>query len=218
VSSTAVTLTFAKRSVDESHQQRQGEALYKSLAAGLLLAWAIMFVRVVFAVSIVHRPLVIDLVVPLVAMGSLVAAAALWYWYRSRQSESSDEDEVPLKNPFRLLPAMKFAAYFTLVELVVKLVKTYISEQGFYVVAALAGLTDVDAITLAMSQYAAEGGQARLAVTAIAIAIISNTLVKCGLVFFLGSRELGWRLVSVTVAVVAAGTLSVWWIWRGGLP
>lgn len=210
VSSTAVTLTFAKRSVDASRQQHQGEALYKSLAAGVLLGWAIMFVRVVAAVSIVHRPLVAHLALPLAAMGLLVAAAALWYWYRSRQSQSTDDEEVPLKNPFRLLPAMKFAAFFTLIELVVKLVKTYISEQGFYVVAAIAGLTDVDAITLAMSQYASEGGQTHIAVAAITIAIISNTLVKCGLVFCLGSRALAWRLASVTVAVVAAGVATVW--------
>lgn len=209
-SSTAVTLTFAKRSVDESRQQHQGETLYKSLAAGVLLAWAIMFVRVIAAVSIVYRPLVWPLIWPMAAMGLLVAAAAFWYWYRSRKTDSSEEDEVPLKNPFSLVSAMKFAAFFTLIELIVQLVKTYASEQGFYAVAAIAGLTDVDAITLAMSQYASEADDLRIAVTAITIAVLSNTLVKCGLVCFFGSRPMAWRVASVTVAVVVAGVLTLW--------
>ena len=48
--------------------------------------------------------------------------------------------------------------------------------------AAIAGLTDVDAITLSMSEFA-KSGEARVAVIAIVIAALSNTLVKCGMAF-----------------------------------
>lgn len=212
VSSTAVTLTFTKRSMDESPQQQQDTTVAKSLAAGVLLAWSIMFVRVMVVVAVIYRPLLWQLVGPLLAMGALTAAAALWYWYHSRRSARDEEEEMPLKNPFRLWPAIQFAALFTLVELVVKLVKTYFSEQGFYGVAAVAGLTDVDAITLAMAQYASEEGDARIAVTSIVIAIISNTLVKCGFVLVWGSRPMARRVGLVTVAMVATGMGALWLI------
>jgi len=50
--------------------------------------------------------------------------------------------------------------------------------SGLYAVAALAELTDVDAITLSMSEFA-QSGEVRMAVIAIVIAALSNTLVKC---------------------------------------
>jgi uncharacterized membrane protein (DUF4010 family) len=52
--------------------------------------------------------------------------------------------------------------------------------SGLYAVAALAELTDVDDITLSMSEFA-QSGEVRMAVIAIVIAALSNTLVKCGM-------------------------------------
>jgi uncharacterized membrane protein (DUF4010 family) len=53
--------------------------------------------------------------------------------------------------------------------LVVKLVQTYAPGHGVYFVAALAGTTDVDAITLSMAQYA-RSGDPQVAVHAITLA------------------------------------------------
>jgi uncharacterized membrane protein (DUF4010 family) len=78
------------------------------------------------------------------------------------------------------------------------------------VVAGLAGLTDVDAITLSMADFARQGGDAATAVGAIAVASVSNTLVKCGLVATLGSRALRMRLVPAGLAILAAGLGSLW--------
>jgi uncharacterized membrane protein (DUF4010 family) len=99
--------------------------------------------------------------------------------------------------------------------LAVKLVQTYWPGQGFYAVAALAGLSDVDAITLSMAEYAksdsiaqpALAGAARVAATSITIAAIANTLVKCGLVLFLGSWALSWRVLIATGLVIFGGGL-----------
>ncbi|HSV07449.1 MAG TPA: DUF4010 domain-containing protein [Candidatus Binatus sp.] len=46
-------------------------------------------------------------------------------------------------------------------------------------VAALAGLTDVDAITLSMAEYA-RSGDPHVATSAIVLATLSNTAVTCG--------------------------------------
>jgi len=92
---------------------------------------------------------------------------------------------------------------------VVKLVQRHLPGKGLYLVAALSGLTDVDAITLSMAGYAREGGDARIAVGAIAIAAMTNTLVKCGLVLALGAGTLRPRIALATGLTALAGALAV---------
>jgi uncharacterized membrane protein (DUF4010 family) len=77
-------------------------------------------------------------------------------------------------------------------------------------VAGLAGLSDVDAITLSMAELARQGGDARTAVGAIAVAAVANTVVKCGLVVALGSPSLRQRLLPATALILAAGIGSLW--------
>ena len=76
--------------------------------------------------------------------------------------------------------------------------------SGLYAVAAAAGLTDVDAITLSMSEFA-KGGETHVAVIAIVIAALTNTIVKCGMVFVIAGPALGKPLLIATAATLAAG-------------
>jgi len=73
-----------------------------------------------------------------------------------------------------------------------------------FAVAALAGLTDVDAITLSMAEFA-KSGEARVAVISIVIAALSNTLVKCGMAFAVAGPTLGKPLLMATIATLLAG-------------
>ncbi|MCU0231857.1 MAG: DUF4010 domain-containing protein, partial [Acidobacteria bacterium] len=100
----------------------------------------------------------------------------------------------------------KFALFFAAVLLVVRLVELYAPGRGFYAVAALAGLTDVDAITLSMTKYAGESGDTRTAALAIAVGALSNTLVKGGYVVALGAPPLR-RQIMVATAVIAVAVV-----------
>jgi uncharacterized membrane protein (DUF4010 family) len=77
------------------------------------------------------------------------------------------------------------------------------------VVAALAGLTDVDAITLSMAGQAGHAVSEAVATRAITLAALSNTLSKCGLVVFLGAPSLRRRIVPATAVVVLGGALAL---------
>jgi uncharacterized membrane protein (DUF4010 family) len=201
VSSTAVTLSCSRQSKDDAGRT---SAL---LASAILLAWCIMFGRVVVEVLVVNRALVSSLLVPFVAMGVVAAAiAGTLYWRAaSRGGRSKAAGEVPLRNPFSLTQAAKFGAFFAVVLLVVKFVQTRFPGQGLYMVAGLAGLTDVDAITLSMAEYAIGGGDAHVARNAIVIATLSNTVVKCGMVVALGAGALSRPIVLATVAILGVG-------------
>lgn len=202
VSSTAVTLSFARQSrVD------RGAGTVFALVCGIVLAWGIMFGRVIAEVLVVNRALLPDLLVPFTAMAA-AASAITWVYFRrsaavQRDAAPSAED-VPLRNPFSLTEAAKFAAFFALVLLLVKFVQLHYPGKGVYVLAALAGLTDVDAITLSMADYA-KTGEAQVAVNAIVIASLTNTLVKCGLAASLGGPALKVPVLAATAAIGLAG-------------
>ena len=115
---------------------------------------------------------------------------------------------MPLKNPFSLRAAMRFAAFFALVLLVVKAVQAYAPDRGVYYVAALAGTTDVDAITLSMAQFA-RTGSADIAANAITIAALTNTVVKTAMVAALGSGRLRVPIVGAALVIVAGGAAAL---------
>jgi len=201
VSSTAVTLAFARQSRDAAYARAA-----PAIASGILLAWTVMFLRVVVEVLVVNRTLLPRLVVPFGVMAVVSAACALYLRHRAGKSEQVES--VPLRNPFSLAAAAKFAAFFALVLLVVKLVQNYAADEGVYVVAALAGTTDVDAITLSMAQFA-RSGAVTIAVHAITIATLTNTVVKAVMVAALGSRELRKPVLGSAVAILLAGTAAL---------
>ena len=203
VSSTAVTLAFARQSRDKAYEK----AAY-ALATGTLIAWTVMFGRVLIAVAIVNRALLKPLLPPIVAMAVVAGALA---WYAHRKAPDGKAQDVVLRNPFSLTSAIKFAALFAAVLLVVKLAQTYTSSTGIYAVAALAGTTDVDAITLSMAQYA-RANDVTIAARAIVIATLTNTIVKAGMVAALGSRSLRAPIIVSAALIALAGIVTVWLI------
>jgi len=201
VSSTAVTLTFAKRSREEHG------ATDDSLAAGTFLAWGVSFARVIVLAAIIHAPLAIQMLVPFGAMALVTVATALWLLRRSQAAAAAAP--VSLKNPFSLVSAIKFGLLFAGVLLVMTIVQQRFPSGGTYVVAALAGTSDVDAITLSMATLA-QSGQASLATAALSILIaaLSNTLVKCGMSAGLGGPRLRRSALLLTAVLVAIGVAA----------
>lgn len=200
VSSTAVSLDFARRSREQPTQPAWADAL----ASGILAAWLVMFGRILGIVAVMNLTMLRDYWQPFAAMALVTAGASLIFYRRSRDG-SKASGPVPLKNPFSLTSAMKFAAIFAAVLLVVKLVEMQFKGQGLTLVGALAGLTDVDAITLSMSELGRTADQLRPAALAIAAATCSNTLIKCGFAVALGSQLLKRRMLLATLAILAAG-------------
>ncbi|MFN9277214.1 MAG: MgtC/SapB family protein [Planctomycetota bacterium] len=202
VSSTAVTLAFAKQSRDEPQRAR-------ALAGGVLLAWAVMFVRVAAIAAVVQPPLALALAVPCAATTAVCAGAAA-VAMRSHAGGGADGlPAVPMQNPFSLLAASKFAALFAVVQLLLKLGQQHLPQSGVYAVAALAGLTDVDAITVSMAERVrAAPADVGVAATAILVACLANTVVKTGMAIGMG-RGLARTVVVGAVAAVAAGAATL---------
>ncbi len=203
VSSTAATLSFARQSATDP-----GPDSANALAAGILLAWSVMVVRVMVLVAVVNRDLLASAWMPMAAMAAVTLAFAAWHYRRGLAGRQARRDEgVEVSNPFSLTEAIKFGALFAVVLLVVKLAQAFAPGFGVYVVAALAGTVDVDAITLSMAQEAREAEAFPRAGIAITIAVLSNTVVKCGMVLGLGKGPARRHVGLATAAIVVTGLI-----------
>ncbi len=202
VSSTATTLSFAGRS-------KTNAGLSTVLAEGILIASCVMFPRVLVEVAVVNPELVSQVVVPLATMLIAGVIAVYILWRRGRAEEKGDHGGVELSNPLRLKTAITFGLVFAVVLVAVEAANEYFGSTGVYIASILAGITDVDSITLSVSNLSMKGLlDARVAAIAIILATIMNTIAKAVMAMVLGTPRLR-RLVSRAFGfVVLAGLIS----------
>ena len=201
VSSTAVTLSFSQRS-------RREPEMSSAFVLAIVIAWTIMFLRVVVMVGIINRALAASLAVALgcMALAGLFVCLALW---RRRAHETGVVTAGA--NPFELGEAIKFGLLFGIVTIVAKAAETYLGATGLYLAGAVAGATDVDAIGLSMANRATTTLEStKIAAYTIVIAVISNTLVKAGMAAFMGAPEMRRTIVLVTLVLLVAAAVGVW--------
>jgi uncharacterized membrane protein (DUF4010 family) len=205
VSSTAVALSFSKEGRDSPQNMAP-------LTCGILLAWVVMFVRVIVLVAAVNRALLSQLLMPFVAMAVIVGIIAMSLYYRGGGTDGAAvKGDVSFRNPFSLTAAAKFAAFFAVVLIAVKIAEQHFSPSSLYGLAAISGLADVDAITLSMSEFA-QSGEARIAVIAIVIAALANTIVKCGIAVVLAGFSFAKPLLIATAATLLVGLGTVYFM------
>lgn len=199
VSSTVVTLTMAGRA-------RREPLIAGVCALAVVLASTIMLVRVVILVAIVHAPLVRTLAIPISA-ASVVGLLSAFFLYRRNRTDAT-ADDVKFKNPFELGLALKFGLLFSIILVVSKAAQTYLGQGGVFVTSALAGTTDMDAITLSLCEMAKSGTQSRTAAISILLAAVSNTIVKGAMSVSLGGWLFGRKIVLIFSAMIFAGVLG----------
>lgn len=199
-SSTAVTLSFAQRS-------RGTPTLGKPFALAIMLAWTVMFGRVLIEVAVVHAPLLQTLWLPITAAGLLGLGYGLYLYFSPR---ADDEEDVEVSNPFELGPAVTFGLLYGAVLLVTSAAEQFLGNTGLYLSSIISGLADVDAITLTTAELSRSGSiDAATATRAIVLAAVSNTSVKGAIVLSTGSAALRRAilpgfLLTLTAAVVLA--------------
>ncbi|MFA9517872.1 MgtC/SapB family protein [Halopenitus sp. H-Gu1] len=198
VSSTATTVSMAEKTA-------QNETLYHVCAFAVVTASIVMFPRALIEVAVVNPDLLPSVVLPLGGMTAVGAIAAGALYWRTASDRTLEPEE--LKNPFRLRPALAFGVIFAIVLLVSESANEWFGASGVYATAFFTGLADIDAMTITLSQLAADGTvSTRVATTGIVIAAIANTFVKAVLAWLLGTARLG-RLVSIVLGVVVLSGL-----------
>jgi uncharacterized membrane protein (DUF4010 family) len=199
VSSTAVSLSFSQRS-------KESPELSPRLAMGVLLANAIMPLRLLAVLALIDLRVALWLLLPLGAMTLTGALCALWL--HLRRDRHGANVEVHLKNPFEISPALKIGAVFAVVLVLAQVVQALFGATGLYVLGVVSGLTDVDAIGLAVTNQAVDGKMlVGTAATVAALAVLSNSVLKGGFIAWFGAPHLR-RLVSVAFALMLGAAVG----------
>ena len=176
-SSTAVTFDFARRS-------RREPEMARSLAAGVVGACVVLMPRVLIASAILNPRVSARLSIvlaPALLLG-VVLVARDW-----RAATVHDGPASPLGNPLRLGMAIRMAVLFQIAILAADWMRSHWSATGLYATSAALGLTDVDALTVAMNRPT-EPIAPELAARAIAVGILANTAMKSAVAMTMGAR------------------------------
>jgi uncharacterized membrane protein (DUF4010 family) len=191
VSSTAVTVSFGRMARKEPHR-------VALLGAGISLAAGVMAVRILIEVSLVNAALLPKLVpsIATLALVPLFAAGVI----ALRTPAPPTPSTVPLKNPIDLASALSYSAVLAGLFVLIRAVEAWFGKAGIYALAALSGITDVDAVSLSLAQ--ATKGDLPLATgtTGILIAAMVNTAVKAVLATVIG----GWPLARWCASILLA--------------
>jgi uncharacterized membrane protein (DUF4010 family) len=201
ISSTATTASFSTKS-------RSEPSLVPLAAIVILVASALVYLRIVVEVGVVARDLLREIVVPLGAfMGIFVAVIGIQLIRYKPEREHLDEP----KNPAELKSAISFALLYGLVLFISAAANEYFGEFALYPVALVSGLTDVDAITLSIGRLFAEFRiDSDVAWRVIFVASLSNLAFKAGIVTVLGGARLRRRMLPVLTSMTLIGFVGVW--------
>jgi uncharacterized membrane protein (DUF4010 family) len=199
VSSTSVTLTFARLSNRETR-------LGGPLALGAIAASSVMFVRMLIALSILHSALAAA-VLPYLVAPLVVGAVAVAIGLRRAGPEAESAGES--KNPLQVRAALEMAALFQVVLVMVHVVREHFGARGLLVSGFVLGLADVDALTVSMAKTAASGAPVTEAAPAVVLGAIANTLLKLGIAAIVGAAAFRWRVVGALLAMAVAAGASL---------
>ncbi len=192
-SSTATTVVLARRAAAEPAAQ-----------GGIVLATAIMYLRLLAIIAVFDRKLALVLALPLLGLSALGAFAG-FVLYRRGAAASSPSAAGKLANPLELTAAMTFALLFVAVSLLSSWVRDAYGAGGIDVLAAIVGVADIDPFVLSI----AEGGSSPLPVQAAAVAILiaasSNNLLKAGYTIGFAGIRASAAPVGILVALALCG-------------
>jgi uncharacterized membrane protein (DUF4010 family) len=198
VSSTITTVDMARR----ARAEPKGERAYLS---GAIAASATMFVRVAAIVAVFGPSLLPRVAGSLAAALAVSVAAALIVDRPWRSGKKADGESSRLTNPFELRTVLLFGLLLAAVMLLSTAASETFGEGGGILFAAVAGIGDVDAITLSMTQVVGDNVSPQAAALAILIAVAANSASKTVLATAAGGRRFGTTYGGITLASLAAG-------------
>jgi uncharacterized membrane protein (DUF4010 family) len=200
-SSTAVTQSLAQRL--GSREAGGAEA------AGIALATAVMYLRVIALVAFL-APRILPSFVLVVLPPLLVAWAAGWWLYRKAPR---CEGPSPPGNPIALLPALGFLLFVAAAAVVARWAEGRFGEQGVAVLLLIMGSMDVDAAIVTAGGLPPQAIAAALAALALGGTILANMFVKLGVTLaYARGKGLAAALALGASMVGLAASLVVGWL------
>lgn len=200
ISSTATSVTYSK-------QTKETPSSIRLAGFVIMAASTIAFVRILIEISIVAPRQFGVVAPPIVAVLAFMALVSVGLFFYNRNKDIKvDEPE----NPAQFKTALVFAILYAVILFAIALVKDYYGNEGLYVVSVVSGLTDMDAITLSLSNMMEDGRiEASTGGRFILVAALSNLVFKGGMVALFGHRSLLKIIVPAFGFVLIVGILML---------
>jgi len=205
ISSTATTVSYARKT---------SNAKNINTIAGFIIttASAIALVRILVEVGVVIPGKFNKIALPLmVELGCMsVLCVGLFYWINK---EGAAKEMPQPENPAQFKSALIFGLLYGFILLAVAFAKEKFGGEGLYVVAVVSGLTDVDAITLSLSNLMKKDGlDTATGWRLILLASLSNLLFKGIMAAVLGTKKL-MKWIGISFGISIATGLLIIWLW-----
>ena len=205
ISSTATTVSYARKTKDAKN-------IGKMAAFVITAASAIALVRILIEVGVVIPEKLPQIMLPIIVELIIMILLCVGLFYLFNNDEKDDEMPEP-KNPAQFKSALIFGLLYGLILLAVAFTKEEFGNEALYIVAIISGLTDVDAITLSLSQTMKGGGlKTETGWRLILLASLSNLLFKGIMAAILGTKELT-KWVAISFGISIAAGLLLMWLW-----
>lgn len=181
-SSTAVTAVLSRR-------LKLGDAPAPLLSAGIAVASATMFVRVLALTAVLATSALPSLAFVAAPAGVVALAASIWRVRRGVGGGADDGAAFVPRNPFELLPALGFAALVAVIALATRWAEARFGDAGIVALLAITGSFDVDVAIVTLGGLPAGTIAPWVGGLVLAVPILLNTLFKAAVVIAMA----GWR-------------------------
>ncbi len=204
-SSTLIAWVFSARS-------RERKDLAPAFGSGIVLASSIMFVRVFLLTSVFAYQVALMLLAPLFFM-LIASLLPTWRVLKSRQTES-DTAQIDPGNPLDVKNAILFILLYIGVTFLMFGSRQWLGTTLTYLSGAVAGIADIDAITITTAKWASVSPDSnRQAAIIILLAVMSNSVFKLLVSVFNGSTEIRRPVLTGFGLVLSVGTVFlVYWL------
>jgi uncharacterized membrane protein (DUF4010 family) len=198
-SSTAVTQSLAQR-LGSGHG---GGAE----PAGIALASAVMYLRVLLLVAVLATRVLVDFAI-LILPATLVGAGAGYWLYRKAEG---GEKPVPPGNPIEMLPALFFLLFVAVATVGARWAEGRFGDEGIALLIFIMGSLHVDAAIVTLGGLPPDAISPALAALALGGTILANMSVKLGITIAYGRSRgtsaalaLGASMAALAVSLVVA--------------
>lgn len=194
-SSTATTVALAKKASLQSAAHL--------FSGGIVVASAMMYLRLVILLMLFNRTLLHLLAVPLLLL-ACVAGITGFLWSRLHHDKAAETGgKFQPRNPLEMRSGLVFAVLFLAVLVISRLAITHFGNTGMYGLASLVGLIDVDAFIMGMTQSAGTLTAGSLAAKGILISVATNNVAKGCYAYAFADRKTGLQSLALLSGMAA---------------
>jgi uncharacterized membrane protein (DUF4010 family) len=199
VASTAIAFDFSRRAA-------AGSSPLRLLAAGIVAASGVSFVRTAILVGVFQRAWLPVAGIPIAAMVA-ASGCAVWLLSRGGPHEQPLQSQA-VRNPLELRSALQLGLVLAVALVLSEWLRRHAGSAGLAGLSAITGVVEIDATTISLSKMVGEGLSKPTATLMLLLGLTTNALLKMVVITAVGGARLalavGLSFVLVAAAAAAA--------------